>query len=299
MKELDPRIKRLVSSCGFDPESILVLRDANIERFSTVLEAEMEGSPKVFKITTDRRNMARLQAEANVLALAPRDYLSQSQITFPEIEGKLTRVEGLFAIVMSRVPDGEKPSFPELCHVLDVFQQMKIPKGFKAERRGPEDYRRKAFWRLHFLRKMGFITGLSNLEVRRIERFYNDNLEFLEPFDIVFVHGDFKPEHVKRVGEELEVFDFDKSAIGCELEDWAWLSVRYPWLSGKIWVHLRERFRGDEEKLKCLDRAFRLMQVDRLIEAYSTRTSQWRGDKRSYLQKIWGRLALQWYLLRP
>lgn len=289
------KIKGLVSHFGCDRDSIEFLRGAEGDKFFVILEAKrLVGEvPWIIKATTNRRNAARLQVESDVLSLLPRDYLKNKKILIPEIEQELTEFDGVQAIMISKMPKGRKASFRDFCHVLEVFRQMEIPNELKIERLEPDDYLRKTLTRLRFLKWIGALKGLR--KGKGIEKFYFDNLESLEPFSRVFVHGDFKGKHVREIDEELGVIDFDKSVIGCELEDWAWLSVRHPTLSTKITDYLKEEvFRSDDEKLRNFDTAFRLMQVDRLIEAYFTRTYQWRGnlDAFSYVSKAWGRAIL-------
>jgi len=284
------RLEELVSRFGCDRNSIEFLRKAEDGKFFVILEAKRVGVPWIIKATTDRRNTARLQVESKVLSLLPRDYLRDKRILIPEIEQELTEVSGVHAIMISKMPQGRKASFRDFCHILEVFREMEIPEGLGVERVEPNDYLRKALIRLRFLKWIGTLKGLR--KGKGIEKFYLDNLESLESFDMVFVHGDFKEKHVRRVNNKLAVIDFDKSVIGSELEDWAWLSVRHPNLMFKIIKHLKKQFRG--EKLRNFDKAFRLMEIDRLIEAYFTRTYQWRGnqDAFSYISKAWGRAAL-------
>lgn len=298
---IDYKLGRLVSHLGCNPDSMRLLRKTESGKFFVILEAKRDGVSKIIKATADRRNADRLQVESNVLSSIPRDYLRNKGIVLPEIEEKLTQFENFSAIMISQVPEGEKPSFQDFCIVLDIFRKMKV-EGLEIERVKPEDYLERTLTRLRFLRSRGFLKGVSSLETRRIQKFYEDNLGSLESFDMVFVHGDFKGKHVRRIDNELiGVLDFDKSVIGNELEDWAWLSVRHPWLGGRIIDYLKEDvFWGDKEKLENLDTAFRLMQIDRLIEGYFTRTYQWRGnlDVFSYISKTVGRGVLDLFLVR-
>lgn len=295
------QLRRLVSRFGCNPDSMRFLRKAESGKFFVILEAEKDGVPKIIKATTGRRNADRLQVESNVLSSVPRDYLRDKGIVFPEIEKGLTQFENFSAIMISKIPEGQKPSFQDFCIVLNIFRKMKV-EGLEIERAEPEDYLEKTITRLRFLRSRGALKGISSLEIREIQKFYEDNLSSLELFDLVFVHGDFKGKHVRRIdNESIGVLDFDKSVIGSELEDWAWLSVRHPRLSGKIINHLKnEVFSGDKEKLENFDIAFRLTQIDRLIEAYFTRTYQWRGnlDPFSYVSKTVGRGILDFLLVR-
>lgn len=287
-------MEELAEEFDCKPHSVKILRKTGIGKSFVILEAKKEGKPWIIKATRVGINVARLRNESRVLSLFPRDYLQKNGILIPELERGLTRYDGFYAIMISKMPKGRNPSFEDYCHVLDVFRKMEIPEELEIRRVEPEDYRRKAFKRLNALRGIGALKGLHDYEIKRIKKFYQENLKSLEPFDQVFVHGDFKEKHVRRVGEELVVIDFDKSVIGSELEDWAWLSVRHPALSARITNHLKEEmFKGNEEKLKNFDTAFRLMQIDRLIEAYFTRTYQWRGnlDAFSYGAKIRGRYA--------
>lgn len=291
---IQQRIERLVSHFGCEPDSIKFLRRIEDGKFFTILEAEQEGIPKIIKATADRRNAVRLQVESDVLSGLPREHLSKKDIILSELEKEITQFEEIFAIMINKIPEGKKPSFFDFCLVLEVFRKMEIPDNLKIERVELEDYLQKTLTRLRFLKWTGALKGLRSSEIERIKEFYQENSKSLKPFDQVFVHGDFKEEHVRSISGKLGVIDFDKSVIGSELEDWAWLSVRHPLLSKRIITHLKDQFIENEEKLKNFDTAFRLMQIDRLIEAYFTRTYQWRGnlDAFSYISKAWGRVVL-------
>jgi len=290
------RLRGLTFHLGCNPDSMRFLRRAEDGKFFVILEAEKkDGVPKIIKVTGPGINVGRLRNESRVLSLLPRGDLERNGILIPKLEQELTPYEGLHAIMISKMPEGQSPSFKDYCHVLRVFRKIKIPKELKMTRIEPEDYRRKTLKRLNALRRIGALKGFYNWEIERIQDFYQGNWESLEPYDMVFVHGDFKEKHVRRIDDGLiGVHDFDKSVIGCELEDPAWLSVRHFTLESEIKDHLKTRFVLQGEKLRNFDTAFRLMQIDRLVEAYYTRTFQWRGnlDPFSYISKGIGRLGL-------
>ena len=308
MKEGEPqkepiqgKIERLVSHFGCEPGSIRTLRRTGPGKFHIILEAEKDERTWIIKATEPGINVARLRTESRLLSSAPRDYLKQNRILIPEIEHELTEFEGLHAIMISKIPKGKKPTFSDFRHVLEVLHGKEMTVFPEIKRLEPKDYLRRTLKRLNALRQIGDLKGLREGEVERIRAFYLKKWELLALFDRIFVHGDFKEKHVRRIGEELVLIDFDKSVIGCELEDWAWLSVRHPRLEAKIKDYLRERFTTNKiGKLRNFDAAFRLMQIDRVVEAYFTRTYQWRGnlDAFSYGVKIRGRYALN-RLLRP
>lgn len=288
------RLRGLTFHLGCNPDSMRVLRRAEDGKFFVILEAEKEGVPKIIKATESGINVGRLRNESRVLSLLPRGDLEKNGILIPELEQELTTYDGLNAIMISKMPEGEKPSFNDFGHVLRIFGKIKIPEELEMRRIEPENYLRRTIWRLNALRNIGALKGLHDWEVKRIKEFYQGNVGSLEPYDMVFVHGDFKEKHVRRIDDKLGVIDFDKSVIGCELEDPAWFSVRHFLLEDEIKEDLKTRFVKQGEKLRNFDTAFRLMQIDRLIEAYYTRTFQWRGnlDPFSYISKGVGRFSL-------
>lgn len=302
MKERNPQVnllpkeraEEIIAQLGCNPNSIRFLRKPEGSRFSLILEAEKEGVPKVIKLAGDRRNISRLQIESHVLSVLPRDYLKQNGVFLPKIEKEFTQFGNLAVIMISKIPEGRKTSTVDFLHLLDVFRQMKLSPDIGIQKVRPEDYLKNFLIRLRFLQSAGVIVGISQQERERLKQFYLENWRSLLPFDSVFVHGDLKKKHVRKVDENLVVIDFDKSVIGNELEDSAWLSVRHPDLERAIKTHLRNLFSEQKEKLKHFEKAFHLMQIDRLLEAYFTRTYQWRGysDAFSYASKIWGRVNL-------
>ena len=303
MKEGNPRailtpekIRGLVSDFGCEPDSVVVEQNAGERRLFGIFRAvsREDGEPMIIKVATEKRTQALLENEAYVLRTIPRDYLSENHLLVPELRGDLTESGGLTAIMINELPQGEKATFAGFGWALEVFHRMEIPQEMEIETIGPRDYLEKGLSRLAFLKRMGWLKGLSEREFRRIEELYSRDWELLGSYGMAFVHGDFKRNHLWWAGEGLALIDFDKSVWGSELEDPAWLSVRCPGFKKEVIAYLTQRFGNDQEKLAYFDEAFRLMQTDRLIEAYFTRTVQWRGnmDVRSYLQKTYGRALL-------
>jgi hypothetical protein len=305
MKEGDPKkipfqekIKGLVNKFGCEPDSVIVKRDAKGRRLFSILGATLrengEPIPVIIKAAAEEITQALLKNEANVLRAIPRDYLEERHLLVPELKGDLTETNGLTAIMISELPRGEEATLVGFIWALETFRQMKIPKEMVIETVEPEDYFWKGLTRLRFLRRMGWLKGLSEREFDYLQELYSKKWQLLELYDTVFVHGDFRKDHLWWAGEELAAADYDKSVRGNELQDPAWFSARHPESSKEMVAYLKQRFRNNGEKLACLDKAFPFMQVDRLTEALYTRTSQWRGnwDTRSYLQKAYGRMAL-------
>lgn len=311
MKEGSPREqpdqfnpeKSLVSYFDCNPDSVRVLRKPGAGNFFIILEVEKEGKSWIIKATEPGINVGRLRTEARALSSAPRDFLYKNRVIIPDIfisqddsqeEQALFKVGGLHAIMMSKLPEGERPSFGDLGKAIEVLQEG-FPKTLDIRGVKPECDLRRTLRRLDSLQKIGSFKGLRRDEVERIKKLYLENLDSLMPFDVVFVHGDLKEKHVRRIGDWVGLYDVDKSEFGSELKDWAWLSIRHPRYEARIRDYLKEKFRTNGEKSANFERAFRLMQIDRLVEGYFTRTFQWRGnlDFFSYAAKTYGRYKLR------
>lgn len=190
-------------------------------------------------------------------------------------------------IVMERLKTTKGVSFGSIAQLIEDLQTLPIDARMPVY--GPSDYRLNAEAKLRFLRRQGPIIGLSRGEVNSIRGVYSKLLHHLEPFLTVFVHGDIQSRHLALKSDRLAILDFDQAHFGSELEDWAFLSIRHPRFSDRIDIYLREKFGDNPEQSASLKPAFLLLQIDKLLHGYFSRTYQWRGRPFDVGAKLYGR----------
>lgn len=233
-----------------------------------------------------RRLRRRLQIEYSALTLA-HSYLPDK---VPEVFSFGIDGNNSSQIIMERLELAPNVSFDKVVGLIEGLQSLPIDSCIPVY--SPDDYLRDAKVKLRFLRNQGPFIGLSKPEVGDIEQAYSNLLPYLEPFKTVFVHGDIQTRHFAIKAGELAIFDFDQAHFGNELEDWAFLSIRHPSFSERAASYLKEKFNESQEKSANLEPAFLLMQIDKLLHSYFSRTYQWRGRPFDIGAKIYGRNKL-------
>lgn len=193
-------------------------------------------------------------------------------------------------IVMEKLEKTNWVPFGSIATLVEEIQSLPVEGSLPIL--GVYDYKDNADTRLRYLRRLGPVIGLSEYETRNIEKTYNLLLPNLEPFKTVFVHGDLQMRHFAKKNGRLAIFDFDNSHFGSELEDWAFLSIRHPRYSKEVRSYLENKYSSNNEILAKLDSAFQLMQIDKFLNGYFSRTYQWRGKPFDIAAKVYGREKL-------
>lgn len=238
-----------------------------------------------------RRLRQRLQNEHSALTLAQMHLPSRVPEIFSfSLNGSAPQ------IVMERLKVASDVSFESIAELIEELQTLPINPHLPVY--GPFDYRINAETKIRFLKRQGPVIGLSDNEVGRTRGVYQSLLQHLEPFRIVFVHGDIQSRHFATKEDKLAILDFDQAHFGNELEDWAFLSVRHPSFLDKVTDYLREKFRSSPEQSASLEPAFLLMQIDKILHGYFSRTYQWRGKPFDIGAKVYGRNRLRTLLNR-
>lgn len=228
-----------------------------------------------------RRLNARLEKEKAVLSLL--GYYLPSRV--PEILSLRSN-----EITMEKLDKTRWVPFASIAALVEEMQTLPIEGSLPIL--GVYDYKDNADTRLRYLRRLGPIIGLSEYETRNIGKTYDLLLPNLEPFKTVFVHGDLQSRHFAQKGGGLAIFDFDNSHFGSELEDWAFLSIRHPRYGKDTREYLENKFKSNDEALAKFDAAFLLMQIDKFLNGYFSRTYQWRGRPFDVAAKAYGRARL-------
>lgn len=193
-------------------------------------------------------------------------------------------------LVMEKLDKTKRVPFSSIATLVEEIQSLPVEGSLPIL--GVYDYKDNADTRLRYLRRLGPVIGLSEYETRNIEKTYDLLLPNLEPFKTVFVHGDLQSRHFAEKNGSLAIFDFDNSHFGCELEDWAFLSIRHPRYSKDVRNYLENKYSKDNETLVRFDAAFLLMQIDKFLNGYFSRTYQWRGRPFDVAAKAYGRARL-------
>lgn len=228
-----------------------------------------------------RRLNARLEKEIAVLSLLGH-YLPSR---VPEILCLRSN-----EITMEKLDKTKWVPFASIAALVEEMQSLPIEGSLPIL--GVGDYKDNADTRLRYLKRLGPIIGISRFEVSNIKRVYDLLLPSLESFETVFVHGDLQMRHFAKKNGGLAIFDFDNSHYGSELEDWAFLSIRHPRYSKEVRSYLENKYSSNNEILAKLDSAFQLMQIDKFLNGYFSRTYQWRGKPFDVAAKVYGREKL-------
>ncbi len=234
----------------------------------------------------NKRLNQRIKIEYLSLSLA-NSYLPDK---VPEVFDFISDKDGT-KIVMERMKPAKNVSFDKVAGLIEELQTLPIDACIPTYK--SHDYLKNADIKLKFLMQQGSFIGLSKREVDRLKQVYVMFLPYLEPYKTVFVHGDVQARHFAVKTGGLAIFDFDQAHFGNELEDWAFLSIRHPSFSGKILSYLREKFKDNPEQLAYFKPAFLLMQVDKTLHGYFSRTYQWRGKPFDIGAKIYARNKLR------
>ncbi|HUD09274.1 MAG TPA: phosphotransferase [Patescibacteria group bacterium] len=190
-------------------------------------------------------------------------------------------------LTMERLRLAKNVSFGDIANLVEELQTLPIDTDIPIYR--PNDYTRRAYVELRFLQREGLFVGFSDSEVDRVKQAYSRLLPSLGLYKTVFVHGDVQARHFATKASGLAIFDFDQAHFGSELEDWAFLSIRHPFLLRTISGYLQNKFGNNPEQLANLEPAFLLMQIDKVLHSYFSRTYQWRGKSFDMAAKIYGR----------
>ncbi len=256
------------------------------------LHIELESSRVIKSSGRDHKRLnKRIQIEYLSLTLASL-YLPNK---VPEVFNFTSDKDGA-KIIMERMKPAKNVSFNNVAGLVEELQTLPIDTRIPIYQ--PHDYLKNADIKLRFLMQQGSFIGLSKREVDKLKQVYVILLPYLEPYKTVFVHGDVQARHFAAKAGELAIFDFDQAHFGNELEDWAFLSIRHPSFSGKISSYLRGKFKDNKKQLVCFEPAFLLMQIDKLLHGYFSRTYQWRGRPFDIGAKIYARNKLRSFVSR-
>ncbi|MDP3954826.1 MAG: phosphotransferase [bacterium] len=237
----------------------------------------------------NRRLYRRLQIEHSALTLA-HSYLPDK---VPEVFSFSVDGNGS-QIFMERLGLDPNVSFDKVVDLIEGLQTLPIDSRIPVY--SSSDYLKNTKVKLKFLRNQGLLVGLGGGEVVKIRQTYSKLLPYLEPFKMVFVHGDIQTRHFAVKAGGLAIFDFDQAHFGNEFEDWAFLSIRHPFFSERVASYLRQKFADNQEQSAYLERAFLLMQIDKLLHVYFSRTYQWRGRLFDISAKIYARNKLRGFV---
>lgn len=194
-------------------------------------------------------------------------------------------------IIIERVNNLGKVPIQTIIQVIEKLQEIKVPED--ANSYSKQTYLENLGWYADFLTTQGSVSGLSISEATIAVNYCKRRIDAIEFFDTTFVHTDIQDKHVGFDDDHNpKVIDFDQAHFGNELEDFAFLSIRHPKYERAIKKHLRDKFRGDENKSKHFDEAFNFFQNYFLLKGCYDRTNQVRGNSFDIVAKLYGRAML-------
>lgn len=162
--------------------------------------------------------------------------------------------------------------FVDIKEVIEWLQQPPVESFPFLATRSQADYLKESLLYARFLRKQGGCVGISQKEYDYIMTSVKENINALNPFRQVLVHGDIRLRHLVKLRGQVIILDFEKVSLGNELEDWARVYCAYPALGAKIKSYLQQKYQSQPQKFKQLNEAFSVVKVRSALEALALAT---------------------------